>query len=486
MSLFSDPAVGWTLGLAIGFPTVSITLLELERVLGKRSPEASNVCRLLQRTVLPPLGAFLLLDRVGNLSHDGTPLKVVLSILSITAINAVLVAVNAAMRAPRDGGDGERRGTGILLDLARLLVVLVASAVVASSIWNVDLGGLLTALGVGSVVLGLAMQDTVSGLFAGMSLLSGKHFKEGDWIESGGIEGRIVHMNWRTVTIETLDDEKLVVIPNSTLAGEPFTVLTTATRSFGSNLQIRFAYGTPPARAMDALERAIESVDIVMADPPYDIDIVAADEQGLLFDICVHAPSRSDGEEAVTEVIRKLWYVCQREGLVMAGAANRLSTFTQPLRPERSELESQLAATELFPGTAEGFDRLFTATHFEVYDDSEVLLQAGDPFDRLFLVTEGSLSVTVGHGDDTRPVQQVEAGSAFVARALLTGGPSPVSLVADGETSVMRIGAAAVLGFLNHNPELARNLEQAIDVTELGLRSAATSLGGRPHSPAQR
>ena len=54
------------------------------------------------------------------------------------------------------------------------------------------------------------------------------NFKEGDWIESGGVEGQIVHMNWRTVTIETLDDEKLVVIPNSTLASEPFTVLTTS------------------------------------------------------------------------------------------------------------------------------------------------------------------------------------------------------------------------------------------------------------------
>ena len=471
MSLFSDPAVGWTLGIAVAFPAVSVTLIELERVLAKKSPDASKVCRLLQRTVLPPLGIYLLLSQVGHLDSDGAPTKVVLSILWITAINAVLVAVNASMRAPR-GGDGERRGTGILLDLARLLVVLAASAVVASNVWGVDLGGLLTALGVGSVVLGLAMQDTVSGLFAGMSLLSGRHFKEGDWIESGGIEGRIVHMNWRTVTIETLDDEKLVVIPNSTLATEPFTVLTTATRTFGSNLQIRFAYGTPPARAMNALERAIESVDIVLPEPPYDIDIIAADEHGLLFDICVHAPSRSDGEEAVTEVIRKLWYVCQREGLVMAGAANRFSTYTTPVRPEADELRQQLAATELFPGRAPGFDRLFAASKFEVYDEGETLLGADDSFDRLFLVTEGSLRVTVGHGDDLPTVQQVEEGGIFVARALLSGGPSPVSLVADGETSVIRLSAASVLAFLNENPSLARQLEQAIDVTELGLRSA--------------
>lgn len=472
MSLFSDHAVSWTLGISAGFPVLSIALVELERVLGKRSADAARVCRLLLRTVLPPLGVYLLLDRVGHVSRESNAVKAVLSILAITAINAVLVGVNAVMRAPRATEDGQRRGTGILLDLARLVVVLVASAVVASSIWGVNLGGLLTALGVGSVVLGLALQDTVSGLFAGMSLLSGRHFKEGDWIESGGVEGRIVHMNWRTVTIETLDDEKLVVIPNSTLASQPFTVLTTATRTFGSNLQIRFAYGTPPARAMSAIERAIESVDIVLPEPPYDVDILAADEQGLLFDICVHAPSRSDGEEAVTEVIRKLWYLCQREGLVMAGAANRLSRFNRPIVPSRAEVEQHLAETELFPATATGFDRVAASASFEVYDEAEVLLAVGAPFDRIFLVVDGELEVRVGQGEQSRVVQQVGVGEAFVARAFLSGGPSPVSLVADGETSVVRVGATAVLAFLNENPTLARHLESAIEVTESGLRSA--------------
>lgn len=475
MSVFSEPAVAWTVGLAVGFPVASIALVELERVLGKRSADAAKVCRLLQRTVLPPLALFLLLHNILKQPTDNTAVKVVLSVLTITAINAALVAVNAAMRAPRSA-DRERRGTGILLDLARLFMVLVASAVVASNIWGVDLGGMLTALGVGSVVLGLALQDTVSGLFAGVSLLSGRHFKEGDWIESGGLEGRIVHMNWRTVTIETLDDEKLVVIPNSTLAGEPFTVLSTSTRTFGSNLEIRFAFGTPPARAMHALERVIESIDVVLPDPAYDIDIVAADTEGLMFDVCVHTSTRAEGEEAVTEVIRKLWYVCQREGLVLAGGANTYSSHTKPPQPTADQLARRLASTDLFPGNAAGFDELVAAAHFEVYDDGEVLLSAADPFDRLIVVVDGRLRVTIGRGKDLPSVQDIDPGSAFVARALLSGGPSPVSLTATGETSVLRLPSSAVLSFLNENPRLARELEQAIDVTELGLRSTGPTL----------
>lgn len=469
MGMFSDPAVAWTVGLAVGFPVVSVALVELERRFQHRSPDAARVSRLLLRTVLPPLAVFLLLRYIGKWPSDGVASKVVLSVLSITAINAALVAVNAMMRRPRDGGT-ERRGSGILLDLARLFIVLIASAVVASNVWNVDLGGILTALGVGSVVLGLALQDTVSGLFAGMSLLSGRHFKEGDWIESGDFEGRIVQMNWRTVTIETLDDEKLVVIPNSTLASEPFTVLSTSSRTFGSNLELVFAFGTPPSRAMSALERVIETIDVVLPDPPYDIDIVSADASGLLFDVCVHTNTRAEGEEAVTELIRKLWYVCQREGLVMAGGANTKSSYTQPPSPSPAEVGEMLAATELFPTDADGFDRLVAAARHEVYDDGEVLLRAGDAFERLFLVVSGSVGVSIGL--HRQPVQMMQPGEAFVARALLSGAPSPVSLTASVEATVVRVEADAVMAFLNDNPRLARQFEQAIDITELGLRSS--------------
>jgi hypothetical protein len=47
-----------------------------------------------------------------------------------------------------------------------------------------------------------------------------------------------------------------------------------------------------------------------------------------------------------------------------------------------------------------------------------------------------------------------------------------VSLVADVETSVLSLRSAAVLAFLDENPHLARQLEQAIDITEFGLQSA--------------
>ena len=60
----------------------------------------------------------------------------------------------------------------------------------------------------------------------------------------------------------------------------------------------------------------------------------------------------------------------------------------------------------------------------------------------------------------------------FVARALLSSGPASVSLIADEETTVVRLDAPTVIAFLNQNPLLGQALEEAIDVTELGLRTS--------------
>ena len=59
----------------------------------------------------------------------------------------------------------------------------------------------------GSIVLGLALQDTFSALFSGFSLVSSRQFKEGDWLEVGGDIGKIIHVTWRTVTLLNLDED---------------------------------------------------------------------------------------------------------------------------------------------------------------------------------------------------------------------------------------------------------------------------------------
>lgn len=465
-------SLGWTIGIAVGYPMLAVVLLELQRVLRIRNPEFAGVCALVQASLLPVAALYLLLARVAEVPADSTPLRLVLTLLAVAGMNAALAAFNAVLRTSAFAADWVQRTPGLLLDLVRMMLVGIGAAFVASSIWGIDLGALLTALGVGSIVIGLALQDTLSALFAGVSLMSGRHFKEGDWIEVEDIFGRIVHMDWRSITLETLDDKRRIVLPNSTLTQGSFTVLNTPSLPYGECILVTFAYDNPPAQVMAAIEDAIAAVEHVLDEPSSGIDLIEVSDAGMVYEVSLFTPTREAGDEAHSDFLRKLWYICRRRGLTFSGAANRRYRATpRTAAPPPDDARAALGATLLFPAGAKGFDALAAAAHPALFDEGETLLAVGAPFSAVHFVLDGRLRVRVWGPGEPRVVQEVGPGEVFVARAFLTAGPSPVTVEADEETSTIVLERAAVLAFLSANPGLARTFEAGIDAAQAGLES---------------
>ena len=86
----------------------------------------------------------------------------------------------------------------------------------------------MTALGIGSVVIGLALQDTLGSIAAGITLLFEQPFKKGDWLRVGDLGGKVTDINWRSVRIETIDMVQ-ITIPISSSASRLSAI--TASRS---------------------------------------------------------------------------------------------------------------------------------------------------------------------------------------------------------------------------------------------------------------
>lgn len=470
--LMAENSVIWTAVVALGYPLLALILVEINRHLRAGHPQTAKLIQQIQVTVLPLIALHVLISRVTGISPESTAAKLVLTTLSISAINAVLMGLNLIVREGPLASEAMSRTPGLMLDLMRLVLVLLASAFVASEIWAVDLGSLLAALGVGSVVIGLALQDTLSGLFSGVSLMSGRFFREGDWIEFEEASGRIVKMDWRSVTVETLDDERLMVIPNSALAQGVFTVLSSSTRVFGQNIYVKFSYGVPPARAMAAIDATVRTVPSILTDPAHDIDLMEMADDGIAYEVTIHTETREEGEGATTDFLRRLWYRCQREGLTLAGAGNRRYRDAGPPTLSPMEIRQILANTSIFLPDAVGFQELQETARIGMFDEGELLVEAGQPSRTLFLVVSGGLSVVHPGKSGERALQRFAAGEFFISRFLLTGTPATVDLVAEEETVTLALEAIHVIDFLNRNPALARRLEQAIDTIDTGLKSS--------------
>src|SRR5205814_7793895 len=83
---------------------------------------------------------------------------------------------------------------------------------------GVKITPLLTALGVGGLAVALALQDTLSNLFAGVHLLADRPIRVGDYVKiAENIEGHVVDVGWRSTRVRTLGNN-VMIVPNKRVA----------------------------------------------------------------------------------------------------------------------------------------------------------------------------------------------------------------------------------------------------------------------------
>jgi small-conductance mechanosensitive channel len=102
-------------------------------------------------------------------------------------------------------------------DLVRILVVILGLLVILNGL-GLSITPILTALGVGGLAIALALQDTLSNLFAGFYLTVAKQIRIGDYIRlSSGEEGYLVDIDWRSSRLRQLSNN-MILVPNAKLS----------------------------------------------------------------------------------------------------------------------------------------------------------------------------------------------------------------------------------------------------------------------------
>lgn len=141
--------------------------------------------------------------------------------------------------------------------LARAVFGLLAVMIVLENL-GVRLTAVWTTLGVGSVAVAMALQETLSNFFAGLYLLADRPIRAGDFIRiDSGQEGYILRVGWRSTTIRSLY-KNLVVVPNATLAKAVVTNFSHPERQMMIAVEVGVAYGTDPRRVSQVLMEIVE------------------------------------------------------------------------------------------------------------------------------------------------------------------------------------------------------------------------------------
>ncbi|HZD79472.1 MAG TPA: mechanosensitive ion channel family protein [Actinomycetota bacterium] len=164
-----------------------------------------------------------------------------LIILLITVVCARLTA--GLIRAYTRQRPGVAGSSSIFVNITRLLVFAIGLLVLLQTL-GVSIAPLLTALGVGGLAVALALQDTLSNLFAGLHILASKKVQPGDYIQlDSGQEGYVVDINWRNTWIRALPNN-MVLVPNARLAQAIVTNFYQPEREMSVLIEVGVAYGS--------------------------------------------------------------------------------------------------------------------------------------------------------------------------------------------------------------------------------------------------
>lgn len=197
-------------------------------------------------------------------------------VVGLLVFGLFFLAARGLRGLARRFSEERRRHRNLGLVLGRLVYgsTIVLGALVALTIIfpSFSPANLISALGIGGIVVGFAFRDIAQNFLAGILILLTEPFRIDDQIVYGGFEGTVEDIQVRATTIRTYDGRR-VVIPNAELFTNTVTV-NTAFDKRRLEYDVGIGYGDDISTARRLILEAIRSVDGVLSEPAPDALVV--------------------------------------------------------------------------------------------------------------------------------------------------------------------------------------------------------------------
>ncbi|MFW6031228.1 MAG: cyclic nucleotide-binding domain-containing protein [Myxococcota bacterium] len=371
----------------------------------------------------------------------------------------------------------------IFQDLLQVLVYLAAGLIVLRAA-GVEPGSILTTSALLTAVIGLSLQDTLGNMFAGLAIQAQRPFDLGDWIQYDNDPthlGKVVEMNWRAVTVSTLERVE-VIIPNSSLATiRNFSKPTPLARH---ETFVWAPYDVPPHRVITTLQAAVKDVVGLVAEPPPTVLVADFTERGVRYWVRYFMVDFDRRELVTAEVRERLWYAMHRAGIPIPPPLRHVAL--EDVSQEAVE-RRRAAAVDARARALESVDllsdlpedarrRLAERSQTRLYAPDEVIIREGRSGHELFILERGEVRVLIGESEKSRvEVARLEPGSFFGEMSFMTGAPRRATVRATEETEVIVLDKDALQPLLEQSPELATHISRKLAEreAELGAHEAA-------------
>ena len=325
---------------AVAFIGVSVVALlfrasitqGLRRWLGAASVEVFlNTIRLPSILWCLVLGLFVAIELVEMPQRLAMQLRTILEAAIILSVTFTVAGVLGSLAAAA----GERRAlgmgiTGLVRTAVRGTILLIGLLVLLDAV-GVQITPLLTALGVGGLAVALALQDSLSNLFAGVHLLADKPIRVGDYVKiADTIEGYVVDVGWRSTRVRMLQ-HNVVIVPNKRVAESVIINYDMPERRMSLLLRVSVGYASDPDQVenvlVDEARKAAGEVAGLLAEPAPSAKLIPGfGEYSLDFTLVCHVASFVDQYDVQHQLRKRILRRFRAEGIAIPYPIRTLET----------------------------------------------------------------------------------------------------------------------------------------------------------------
>ena len=378
----------------------------------------------------------------------------------------------------------------ILRDLTQGIAYLVTALIVLTRS-AIDVTQLFTASVLTTAVIGLALQETLGNVVAGLTLQIERDLEIGDWISlDDKIAGQIREIRWRATTIVTKNGD-LTLIPNTAITRGMIKNYSRPTTAHRQWIRLRIHFRHPPGRVREVVLEAVRALPFVRIDPPPDCVLNDFKDDAAEYSVRYWMDDFRRDDTMDSAVRNAVWYALHRAGMEIPFPSRNVNvTEINEERARRKDDEEYarrieaLSRVDLFGVLdAERIDRLSRRMKMLIFGPDEIILRQGDPGDSLYVLRSGTVAVRTGAGEAVRHIRTMSAGQFFGEMSLMTGAPRSTTVVAASDVECYVVDKEAFQAILQETPELAGTISDVLARHQMADEEQALST---PATSAQK
>ncbi|MCD4785439.1 MAG: mechanosensitive ion channel [Candidatus Eremiobacteraeota bacterium] len=447
-----------------------IILLLVYKILSWSSPEAQHIGRKIKLLIWGFITSFtlwwFLLDAPPSQSEQFRPhlVKAVwcfVIFFSFMLIFDVIIFVLLNIYYPRVRGF---KVPQIVSNITRTVYFLGIVLFILSVILGVNIRQpFLTGSAIITAVIGLALQDTLGNLFAGLTLNISKPFDIGHWIKVGNIEGSVIRIEWRAITIKSREED-YVTIPNSELSKVDFFNFSAPTTVHGVYVKVGVRYKYPPENIKRFLIESALMSDGVIKEIIPQVFLEKYNDFSVDYRMRFYVREYSLVPRIRAEVMEKIWYVFQRNDVEIPFPIRDVYMKESKPRLAKQEMFNILRTIDFLQELGEeALWDIVERLKIQLYSDGELIIRQGNTGDTFYILQSGDVKVMAKNEEGHLFLSKdLSSGNFFGEISVLTGEPRSASIKAITPVQLLMLNKDDFKIILSKYPELAEKISDKI------------------------